>query len=555
MYISTVIAGMVLAAGSARAATINVTAGVTAPADDGSCSLREAITAANTDAAVDACPAGESGVEDVIEIPAGIYTFTVVGTGEDGNATGDLDITGEVALSGAGNADTIIDAAGLDRVIHILNDSDVVSMSGLTVRGGKLIGGGVEGCGIFSEGTLTLTRVVVEDNACTATSFAAGGGGIFIRGSLTVVESVIRDNEANVSATTIPVFAEGGGLLINAYAPDVDVTILGSTIAGNRVTAISDRNPEASGAGIYEFGAHTVFVRNSTITGNIATATRTDTTRGGGIKVSDAAWTIEATTITNNIADQGAGIYVLADSTRVRSTIIAGNVGPDVTGTPIDDQGFNLIGGNPALLLLADNGGPTPTHALASGSPAVDAGSCTDISGGTITVDQRGLPRPGVCDVGAFELGGDETLIVVSPEPPGQNCADGGQRIDSGVDFDGDGTLDPAEIEATAYICASEGGQDGQSGTDSLITTTSVSANDMCPAGGVRIDAGTDADENGTLDAEEIEATSYLCNDPPASDDGGCSAAGQSGAPAGLIVLALAFFLSLPRRRSHRRAL
>src|SRR3990170_5334510 len=59
---------------------------------DGDCSLREAIQAANTDTAVDACPAGSGA--DTITLPAGTYNLTMAGTGGDANATGDLDITG-----------------------------------------------------------------------------------------------------------------------------------------------------------------------------------------------------------------------------------------------------------------------------------------------------------------------------------------------------------------------------------------------------------------------------------------------------------------------------
>jgi hypothetical protein len=74
----------------------------------------------------------------------------------------------------------------------------------------------------------------------------------------------------------------------------------------------------------------------------------------------------------------------------------------DLTG-PSD---HNIIGQDPLLGLLGDNGGGTQTHALQPGSPAIDSGSCTDIAGDLITSDQRGIARPqGIrCDIGAYEF-------------------------------------------------------------------------------------------------------------------------------------------------------
>src|SRR5689334_10135263 len=67
---------------------------------DGNCTLREAVVAANTDAAVDACPAGAGA--DTIQLPAGVYLLTLAGAGEDAAATGDLDLNADVSITGAG---------------------------------------------------------------------------------------------------------------------------------------------------------------------------------------------------------------------------------------------------------------------------------------------------------------------------------------------------------------------------------------------------------------------------------------------------------------------
>ena len=78
--------------------------------------------------------------------------------------------------------------------------------------------------------------------------------------------------------------------------------------------------------------------------------------------------------------------------------------------------GGDLINTNPQLGPLQNNGGLTPTRAIAPGSPAVDAGSCTNVVGTTLSIDQRlvAVPQPagGKCDIGAYEL------VKGAPPPP-----------------------------------------------------------------------------------------------------------------------------------------
>jgi len=109
----------------AQAATFNVT--TTADTNDecdADCSLREAISAANF-----------VGGANTIVLPAGTYTLALAGAGEEANATGDLDITSNITIEGAGADVTIIDAAGLDRVLDVRFGGSL-SLSGVTVTGG-----------------------------------------------------------------------------------------------------------------------------------------------------------------------------------------------------------------------------------------------------------------------------------------------------------------------------------------------------------------------------------------------------------------------------------
>ncbi len=117
---------------------------------NGTCSLREAITAANTDLAVDACPAGIGA--DVILLPPGTYTLTLAGSNEDGNATGDLDITAALTLVGSGALATTVDATELgDRAFHVdpLATGAFVSIQAVKVTGGSLT---VSGAGARARG-------------------------------------------------------------------------------------------------------------------------------------------------------------------------------------------------------------------------------------------------------------------------------------------------------------------------------------------------------------------------------------------------------------------
>ena len=121
----------------------------------GTCTLRAAIQEAN------ALPG-----EDFIEVPAGDYVLTIPGSGEDDACTGDLDITDDLILTGAGLDETLIDGAGLDRVFDIpwlfdLHSFPVVELEGVTVLGGDAeVGGGIS----VDSAELSIFDSAVEDN-------------------------------------------------------------------------------------------------------------------------------------------------------------------------------------------------------------------------------------------------------------------------------------------------------------------------------------------------------------------------------------------------------
>lgn len=361
----------------------NTTDDAPSAANDGDCTLREAIHAANTDVAEDACPAG-SGTDEIL-VPAGAYTRGVGGV-EGGSAldinVGDLDITQSVTISGTGAATTVVDAQDMGRGLHVATGV-TVTLSGLTVEDGT-DGTGFGGGGIFNLGTLTLNQVVVRDNEANT-----GSGGIRNDGTLSLVRSVLAGNVAQGSS--------GGGLGNTQMTSTA--TLTNSSVYGN--TAVLD------GGGVWvNLGA--VTMNSTTVSGNTADSDADDNGEGGGIR--------------------GSGLTL-------RNTIVAGNndnssttVHPDCLGS-FTSGGYNLIqvvtagcsftanndvtGVSPILGAPADNGGPTPTLALLPGSPAIDAGNPAGCTDGTtaLTTDQRGEPRPADgeqdgaarCDIGAYE--------------------------------------------------------------------------------------------------------------------------------------------------------
>lgn len=327
-----------------------------------------------------------------------------------------------VAVRGPGAARLTISGDDSTRLLEIVAPG-ALTLTDVTLADGKSTDKG--GC-IHSSGILTIERVTVQGcnadgdgGAIHAASPGPGVVGLIVRESIlasnasvahagaidsdTVTEiygSELRNNRAQYSA---------GALSLNEAA-----TIANSTFAGNR----SDTS--SGGAIASSSSADGVVLENCTISGNSANF-------GGGISTSGNTVLRHVTVTGNNAFGLGGGgvIHNSASLTLERSTI-AGNTtafgAPDLSSQSFSDlasNGFNLIGSsqghplddgenndrvgvNAQLQALADNGGPTRTHALAAGSPAIDiipAAQCTT------TRDQRGQPRPqgNGCDAGAVE--------------------------------------------------------------------------------------------------------------------------------------------------------
>jgi hypothetical protein len=342
---------------------------VTSAADthqDGLQTLREAVAQANADA--------DAGQSDTIAFDASLDGATITLTG------------GPLVLHGSGGTETVdggnritVSGNNTGRVFTV-DDGVTAVLTGLTIADGNATNG--SGGGIYNAGTLTLSASTVSGN------FATDGGGIY----------------------------NGGGS---------SLTLSGCTLSGNSALY---------GGAIENYG--TLALRNSTLSGNSATS------YGGGLWSSafaPAAVTLTNVTITANrdntagLGGQGGGLFVDASATALpllHNTLIAGNfhgasgtVADDVSGALDAASDYNLIGdgagmtgitdgahGNqvgsadspidPLLGPLQDNGGPTLTHALLAGSPALGGGSTAYAS----DFDQRGPGFPRVVD-GAIDIG------------------------------------------------------------------------------------------------------------------------------------------------------
>jgi CSLREA domain-containing protein len=313
--------------------------------NDGLCTLREAIIAANTNADYRGCAATGYG-DDTI-------TFSVSGTivlgsylpGVTATATG-----GALTMDGAGQSITV---SGNNAVsaFAVLADA-ALTLQNLTVANADSIGGGG---GVWSNGTLTVANCIFSNN------HADQGGGISaIGGTLTVTGSTFSGN----SADTL-----GGGIFNNGT-----LTVTNSTFSGNSAT---------QGGSI--FNGNTLTVINSTFSGNSAN------TNGGGI------YSFGSATLRNSIVANGTA------GGNCHGTITnGGNNIDDGTTCSWGSANGSMSSTNPLLGVLANNGGSTQTFALLTGSPAIDGGDDSHCP----ATDQRGLSRPqgAHCDIGAFEV-------------------------------------------------------------------------------------------------------------------------------------------------------
>ena len=301
-----------------------------------------------------------------MQVPPGVYRITSPLSLQDDFIYG-ATLGGGNFSSGART--TVIDAQGAGRAVDVTGTNNW--LAGVTVTGGRADVGGAAfvpaGAGLF------LYNVIVTDNVATT-----GGGGVATAGSLAVFQSVVNGNRAG----------SGGGILVQP-------------------------------GGLSQ-------AYNSTFSGNTATVA------GGAISSSDET-TLWNATVAENSAPIGGGVHWAGTTanTTMWNTILARNTGGACGGAitqrvnwlanMADDPSCAIAPGegteqDPRIGPLRNNKGPTDTHALLAGSPAINAGGA-NLCGAN---DQRGAAPVGNCDLGAFEFGGHVPEPVLPPPVPGE---------------------------------------------------------------------------------------------------------------------------------------
>ena len=351
--------------------------------DSGAGSLRSAIAAA--------------AATDTITFQAGL-------AGPITLTSGQLSIAKNLTITGPG---ITVSGNNASRVFNV-SSGHTVRMSGLTIANGNA--GASEGGGILNSGTLSLTSCVINGNSAGNSN----GGGILNKGTLTLASCTIAGNSAG----------NGGGVLSHP----------GSSLVVSK--SVFMRNTAAFGAALEYLSANQAVLTDVTVSGNTTTGQSTGAIEAQG----SGQIRLEYCTVTGNAntagAGNGGGVSAIFDPSRVeyRGTIVSGNTNPQfiaTAGGTLASLGHNLsrdaAGGDgtigpggflnftgdirntdPRLGRLTSNGGPTLTHMLLPGSPAIDAGDKINHP----STDQRGATRPGasgcnganVPDIGAVEL-------------------------------------------------------------------------------------------------------------------------------------------------------
>ncbi len=444
------------------AATITVTDSTGTVANNGACSLPEAIINANADdqSGSTDCAAGSGA--DTISLSTNV-TLTAVNNATNGN-NGLPVVTSAITVEG--NGQTISRASGSPNFrILAVGSGGNLTLNSATISGGIAsgtfpanIGGGVY-FGLYASGTVShstfsgnsaysgggiatrVSTVTVSNSTLSGNAVDRSGGGIYANFGSTLITN------STLSGNTVGFY--GGGIL--AFAGTVTVT--NCTLSGNSAltgggirgesTTMTVQNSTLSGnsvstGGGMAFRSASATVQNSTLSGNLANS------QGGGIDSSFSTVTVQNSTLSGNSAAFAGGINSAFSTVTMHNSIVALQAaGSDCTGNTLPTSGgYNIESGTScnftqasdlrnvtsaslALQPLANNGGPTQTRALAANSVAVDripagaleANGCV---AGTST-DQRNAPRAGgagnggsACDVGAYEYASTPLAVTLA---------------------------------------------------------------------------------------------------------------------------------------------
>lgn len=442
---------------SAAAFTVNSTAdapdaapgnGVCATAI-GSCTLRAAIQEANALAGA-----------DTITLPAGELAITIPGLNQNDITTGDLDITGDLTITGAGQAATIIDGGppppgsppdrvGLDRIFEVAPGVSSVTLSGVTLRdgwapeyGGALFNGGNANIG--------LTNVTVSNGFAGKNGGGLGNHGT---GTVTITGSTFTGNDS----------VEGGSAINNHLGGTVNIT--NSTITSNTGGAAILNNGELSTQGSLSVTDSTISNNN----GGVAGVSRP----GGGINNERGSLTVLRTTFTsNNATGDGGGIN-------------------NSTGTvSVTDSTFttNSATNGGALATDATGGSVTVAGSTFDGNTASAEGGAVNINGGTLTVTNSTIRNnTATTDGGGLSNNNSGNVTLTTGTVTNNTGASGGGL----ATHDGSTTTITGSTFTGNHATASGSGQAGDGGAilnnggPFILRDSTLTGNDAFDGGGL----------------------------------------------------------------------
>lgn len=340
-------------------------------------------------------------LDDIADV-GGTITFDPALAGQTLTlTTGPLVVDKSVTIDGAGAPGIAVDGGGTDRVLIVEAGGDA-TVRHLTLRNGS--GFQLAGC-VLNNASLTLERSTVTGCRMTtnAGEFWQGGGGVYNGdgATFTMLDSTVSDNHADWSGGGVYSFfntttvierstlsGNVSGDVGGAFRSLGEATILNSTISGNRSLGWH-------GGAIFQTDGD-VDISNSTIAGNVGPDWAPSALFVGQFGGSS----VPTLTLTNTIITGNQWYACERFASPIAGNIVSGghNLIQDGSCNPGADD---LIVGDAAIGPLADNGGPTRTHALLASSPAIDAADATACP----AVDQRRVSRPqgAGCDVGAYE--------------------------------------------------------------------------------------------------------------------------------------------------------
>ncbi|NEO87367.1 MAG: CHAT domain-containing protein [Spirulina sp. SIO3F2] len=404
-----------------------------------------------------------------IALDGDLVVFSVRGTiNLDGTTSG---VDGEITwstnnLTVDGDSNITINGDGNSRIFNI--SANNATIQDLTIRNGSNVG---NGGGIYHNGAGVLTIENATISANTTTS-PGSGGGVFTNGSITLVNSTVSDNSAqdngggvySIGAVTLTsstvsrnsTISNGGGI----FSYD-NVTLINSTVSSN--------SAQGSGGGIR---SDIVTATNATIAFNAADSDNNGTGYGGGLSIATIANnTIHNTIIANN-SDNGAAPDIAGSllNSSVQNSLITNTTGISSLNLSNGVNG-NIIGQDPQLGPLQNNGGSTQTHALGASSPAINAGNnslAVDTNGVSLTVDQAGNLRifNGTVDIGAYEY--QDVAVTITPPTCDVSCTPQESITLSTPDSTEQETIDIGIAEADSQIASDYAGLNEQIAAEPL---------------------------------------------------------------------------------------